>query len=419
MLPVKSLAISRPLTTMPQNLPKNTISGTNGIHNAILYNSHTPGQKGAIVIAQKAVSGSVSREHSVKAASQATFKVVTKVATSTVASVTSSFPKGVTVLNSTGGNLKFITGLSASSVTSQANGQPSVMLLPQHSNGVAQGYQLVTLTQPGPNTSVSNNQKLNAPSSSVSQLSEQLSSQKELASKPSSASNVQKCAVLKPNKSVIIGNLPVSAVGSTETSKGNASLHNLNTAGGIHLPVFNHGVQPQILTFQAQNSSSSVNQQQKSLSKPNERLNSHLQKSGPLSSPPPSGGRQSAGPIPRIYTPTQGSSPALLTELPYDRRTPVAGSSLLIQSSIPQLQGSRAFNPTGQFNHQPFTTDHSSLATLVGIRPNQAGDAHHTIRLQSYQGLPAQRLAMYPDTAIRHNYSTFPGSKYTSLTLCT
>lgn len=310
----------------------------------------------------------------------------------------------MTFLNSNAGGVKFITGLPTAPITTQASGQPSMMLVPQTSNGVAQGYQLLTFGNPGVTSS---NQKLSAPAI-MSQLNVSQTEQKKLASKSSSASSVPKFSAVMSNQSVIIGNIPLSSTASnSEKSKQVGNLHNLNSAASLQL--FNHGVQPHLVpvaTFHAQNSSQSSGQQKSKLS--DKVTNSAVPKSGRLTSPAPSTGRPTGTPVPRIYTPTPGSSSSLLSDMSRDRHTPVPGSSLLIQSNLSQLQNSGAFNRSGQFNPQSYAGDHAGLSALVGIRPGQGGDAHHTIRLQGYQGIPAQRLAMYSEQAIRPNFPSFP-----------
>ena len=430
MLPVTQLAISRPLhNVLPQNVPKYTmnLNNTNGVKNTVVYNSHVTGQKNTILIAQKSSSGAHSGDKSsIKVvAPQPTIKVMTKTITPSTVSVTNSINKGMT-FHSSNSNVKFFTGLPTAAMNSETNTQPSVMFLPQTSNRVAQGYQLVTLTQPISSTSTSVVPKplvpLTSPSSSMIQ-SEQSSLQRKQASKSTSAPNVPKYSAVinSANNSVIIGNAPVSGnVNSLEAVKPSPTIHNLNTAAGLQLSMYNHGIQPIVpVAYHAQSTAQSMSHpQQKSMSKPNNKPSGPT-KSDRLTSPPPSGlGRQTAPTMPRIYTPSPGSSSALLTELSHDRRTPVGGSSLLIQSSIPQLQGSRTFNPTGQFSHQSFTGDHAGLAALVGLGPGQAGDAQSTIRLHGYQGLPSQRLALYTDPANnRPSYSTIPGTFYFLFTL--
>lgn len=430
MLPVKAVA-SQHLHPVHSNMPKytmhlNNINSVASVQNAVVYNSQTKGQKTAILVGQKASASVITHKASSGAAgvdpkasstvSQPLIKIVTKALTSPTSSVSTAFPKGVTLLNSgglSGGGVKFITGIPAGPINSQAGGQPSVMLLPQTSNGVAQGYQLVTLTSASPSASVSSNhQKPIPPTMSLSQFNvsqnEESSIQKKSLIRQSSASNVPKySAVISSNPSVIIGNVPVtSTVSNSATSKQSSNVPNQNSTAGLQLSMYNnHSTKPQIVpvaTFQAQNPSHSSGQQQKS----KQRLSSPPPKSG--HSPTLQTGPQAQTPAPRIYTPSQGSStPSHLAELPHNRCTPVPGSSLLIPSNITQLQSQGTFNPPSQFNPQTFPGNHSGLATLVGIRPNQRGDSHHTIRLQGYQGLATQQLAMYSDQAIKPNFSTF------------
>lgn len=441
MLPVKAVA-SQHLHPVHSNMPKytmhlNNVNSVASVQNAVVYNSHTKGQKTAILVGQKASSVITHKSSSgaacvdPKASSTVTqplIKIVTKALASPTSSVSTAFPKGVTLLNSgglSGGGVKFITGIPAGPINSQAGGQPSVMLLPQTSNGVAQGYQLVTLTSASPSASVSSNQqKPIPPTMSLSQFNvsqnEESSSQKKCLIRQSSASNVPKySAVISSNPSVIIGNVPVtSTVSNSATLKQSSNVANQNSTTGLQLSMYNHSAKPQIVpvaTFQAQNPSQSSGQQQKSKQS--------------LSSPPPKSGHsptslqsgpQAQTPVPRIYTPSQGSStPNHLAELPHNRCTPVPGSSLLIPSNITQLQNQGTFNPPSQFNPQSFPGNHSGLATLVGIRPNQRGESHHTIRLQGYQGLATQQLAMYSDQAIKPNFSTFhTGGKTRFICLC-
>ncbi|XP_053394134.1 serine-rich adhesin for platelets-like isoform X4 [Mercenaria mercenaria] len=435
-LPLKSVAsttVTKPVVTVSQNVPKYKMHLQNSgpsqtIQSTVVYNSHIVAQKNAVLIGQKGNSAmivqkqhAVSKEQKTSAPSiQTAYKMINPVVSNVTTLSSSLGQKNMTVVNNSslsGGGVKFITGISGQPIGNHHGSQLPVQmaLLPQSSNGVAQGYQLVTFTPQSSGSSnrtasqqknvvttskPSNSRSNNSGSSSQSSSSHDLKRQPSQ-NKHTSASNVPKYSSVQStsSNSLLMGNI----VGSTHSKlsdipKPKATLHTLNAASNLPL-MFNHGLPSHLVpvaAFQHPSSSQTIaTSQHKSQSS---KLSSSTKLSS-LNSVSPSVQPQPAHtPIPRIYTPGPGANtPNILTELSHERHSQIQGQSLLIPSNLSQLN-SGVFN-LGQFSHQPFTGDHAGLATVTGIRPNEAGDAHHAIRVQGYQGLATQRLAMYSDQA--------------------
>lgn len=443
-LPLKTVTSAITTKTVPvsQNVPNYKIhiqnSGPNKtIQSAVVYNSHIVSQKNAVLISQKGNSAMIvqkqqggKEQKSITPSVQTAYKMINPIVSKVTTPSSNSGQKNRTVINNPsipGGGVKFITGLSGQSIGNHSSQLPVQMaLLPQNSNGVAQGYQLVTfspqtsgssnksasqqknvvVTSSKPSTSRSNNSGISCQSSSSHDTKRQTSQ-----SKQASASNVPKYTSIQStcSNSLNVGNI----VGSTHSKlsdipKPKATLHTLNASSNLPL-MFNHGLPSHLVpvaAFQHQSSSQTLaTSHQKSQSS---KLSSPTHLTSLHSATPSIQPQPAHTPIPRIYTPSPGSNtPNILTELSHDRRSQIQGQSLLIPSNLSQLSNSGVFN-LGQFSHQPFTGDHASLATVTGIRPNESGDAHHAIRVQGYQGLATQRLAMYSDQAGASLRQDFP-----------
>ncbi|XP_060559801.1 histone-lysine N-methyltransferase, H3 lysine-79 specific-like isoform X1 [Ruditapes philippinarum] len=446
-LPLKSVTSTTTTksVSVSQNLPNYKIhiqnSGqTKTIQSAVVYNSHIVSQKNAVLIGQKGNSAMIVQKPQAQpkeqksSTIQTAYKMFSPIVSKVSTQSSSSGQKNMTVMNNPsipGGGVKFITGLSGQSIGNHGSQLPVQMaLLPQSSNGVAQGYQLVTfspqtsgssnktsnlqksvVTLSKPSNSRTSNSGISCQSSSSHDMKKQITSQ----SKQASASNVPKYTSGQSTSSntLLMGNIVVTTHSKlTEIPKPKATLHTLSTAlsASSNLPLmFNHGLPSHLVpvaAFQHQSSSQTLatsHQKSQNSKLPSPTHISSLHSTTPSMQPQPA-----HTPIPRIYTPSPVSNaPNILTELPHDRRSQIQGQSLLIPSNLSQLSNSGVFN-LGQFSHQPFTGDHASLATVTGIRPNQAGDAHHAIRLQGYQGLATQRLAMYSDQAGANLRQDFP-----------
>ncbi|XP_052775072.1 serine-rich adhesin for platelets-like isoform X1 [Mya arenaria] len=372
------------------------------------------------VLVQSSLSSTVCHRPSVtvsgnhKSLEQTTVKTLTQKPIASTSTKTSQ-AKGNLVLNANfqKGGVKIITGLQGQTINSQNGSQLPVQMaiLPQSSNGVTQGYQLLTFATPNTGSNASSSHSVNAHFDNATKLQLSASniissSQKKQSSKSSNKqSGASKySAIINANTQVLVGGASSSAsAGYFDNGKPqNVSIQSINSSG-LQLSMFNAGMQPQIVPVAFHTQATSQPSSQQKTQKPN--ILSQQTKSGRLTSPPRTA--HTPTPIPRIYTPTPGgaSTPSLLTDLSHDHRSTQIGSLLLNQSNLTQFQGTGAFNPTGQFNPQAYTGDPRGLA-LVGIRPDQGGDAHPTLHLQGYQGLASQRLAMYSDqaAALRHNF---------------
>ena len=439
-LPVKSL--SHPRTTV-QNLPKFTmhLQQVNSLHtsqnplqsaqNTVMYNSplvaqRTPTianvQKPTVVTTKSSIPlGKAAIKEQITAQSSAyknPYKAITPnsvSSTSTTKSVTTTSSSSQSAhikrpsTTSSANGVKFIAGLQPGSLSSQTvSGMPVHMaIMPQNSNVIPQGYQILTLTTPNSKKNNSNDTSTTKSSSSEkakSVLANSSVSKPEQRLKVTSASNMSKyTAVLNPNpssQSVV----DTSQGAYTDLSKHVANIHTLNSSGGIPIHMFNNTPSfVQMANYRPANQqpSSSAGSAliQTSLSN---SINQPKPPQRPHSQQAPTHG-SSHTPIPRIFTPTpSGNSASLITEIPRDQ---IAGTGLLIQSNLAQLSSNPGFAGTRNFSHQPFNT------AVIGVRPDQAGDGRHTIRLQEYQGLPAQRLTMYQDqagaTTLRPNFPVY------------
>lgn len=442
-LPLKSVTTvvaPKPVATVSHNVPKYTMhlqnTGNNqSMQNALVYNSHLVAQKNAVFIGQNSNSALIvqktssgSKEQKGTPSIQPAYRMISPVVTSVSSGGSSSLQKNVTVINNaslSGSGVKLITGIGQTIGNSQGTQLPVQMtLLQQGSNGMTQGYQIVTLTPQSSASSYRTSQQKGIISSKPSILKSDSSGngshssllidskrQQQSQSKQTSASNVPKYSTVSctSSNSLLMG----SIVGSTHSKlsdipKPKAAVHALSATSNLPL-VFNHGLPSHLLpvaAFQPQSSSQpNTSSQQKSLSR---KLPSPT-KSTCLNSPPPIHPQPTHTPIPRIYTPSPGANASnILNELSHERHSQIQAQSLLIPSNLGQLSGGGVFNLTGQFSHQPFNGDHASLASLTGVRPNESGDAHHAIRVQGYQGLATQRLTMYSDQAAAGLRTDFP-----------
>jgi len=320
------------------------------------------------------------------------------------------------------GEVKIITtGLQGKPVISHSGAsQVHMTILPPSSNGATQGYQLLTFATPA--NSQHNPQQMSR-AGSVDRAKTPTAQKKEISFKQSGGGQ-NYSAIIQPNTQIIMGHVPnssaykdVGKADGVQQLNSVSSLHQLNTVSGLPLSMFTSGIQPHLLAFHSQASASPSKSQKPTI------LAHQGTKPGRASSPPRPAHTPTPTPVPRIFTPTPGSGSTnpILTDLQADpRATGQMASPLLIQSGLSQLSGTGAFNPAGHFNHQAYAADHRGLA-LVGIGPDQTGDAR-TIRLPSgYQGLASQRLAMYTDqaTALRQNFPAMyrPGGEWTTLLL--
>lgn len=443
-LPLKSVTTvvaPKPVATVSHNVPKYTMhlqnsGNSQSMQSTLVYNSHLVAQKNAVLIGQKSNSAlivqktsSASKEQKGTPSIQPAYKMLSPVVTSVSSGGSSSLQKNMTVINNaslSGSGVKFITGIGQTIGNSQGTQLPVQMaLLPQGSNGMTQGYQLVTLTPQSSASSFRTSQQKGTMISSKPSILKSDSSgngshssllldskrQQQSLSKQTSASNVPKYSSVSctSSNSLLMG----SIAGSTHSKlsdipKPKAAVHALSATSNLPL-VFNHGLPSHLVpvaAFQHQSSSQPIaSAQQKSL---NTKLPSPT-KSTCLNSPPPIHPQPAHTPIPRIYTPSPGANSSnILNELSHERHSQIQAQSLLIPSNLSQLSGSGVFNLAGQFSHQPFNGDHASLATVTGVRPNESGDAHHAIRVQGYQGLATQRLTMYSDQAAAGLRTDFP-----------
>ncbi|KAL4236947.1 Histone-lysine N-methyltransferase [Mactra antiquata] len=416
-----------------QNIPKYNMQSTvssHNIQNTVVYGAN----KNTVLIGQKGNSGMIMPvsgndiKNSVSL-TQTTYKVVTPIVTAVTNGNNNPVNKNMTVVNSaslTGTGVKFLSGIAGQPIANHSGNQLPVQmaLVQQNSNGIAQGYQLVFAT-PSTGSSQQTNVQVKNSSSSMKQnssksgnsgitplMSNDLTKPRSQ-SKSASASSVPKfnSVVNKSSNPLLVSSLAGTTF-SKNTDVQKPNLHAISATSGLFPGI--HAIPSHLVpvaAFQQQQQQQSSNQSGSSSSSASLQQKGQNMKQQPspkvstfISSSSTS--QTAHTPIPRIFTPTPGSNAQnILNELSHDRQLPT--QSLLIPSNLSQLSNNGVFNPAGQFTHQPFGGDHASLATVIGVRPNQRGDAHHAIRLQGYQGVTTQRLAMFPDQAAGPNFPVY------------
>ncbi|XP_052258151.1 uncharacterized protein LOC127862917 isoform X2 [Dreissena polymorpha] len=283
--------------------------------------------------------------------------------------------------------VKYITGLPGQNISTQPGTHHTLpMAIISQSNGVAQLLTFTSASLAG--TAGTNSEKITLPSA----VSEQISAVNIVPSIKQAvnmtiANNISKYNnLLNSNASLIA---PISQSHSySDSGKQCGSIKSINSNQGLQLSVFQQHLVPMPFRNQNMGSHSSLHNQ---ITANVHSFGSQCEQPSAVI-PRPS---HSGTPIPRIVTPAPGSATgSVLSDLTMDHRGQI-GSQLLIQPNLSQLQNPVTLNAAGQFN-TGFHGNHRGL-TLVGLHPDQSGD--HAIRLQSYQGLASQRLAMYSDQA--------------------